>query len=574
MKRNVLTVGRRLAIGFMLVILTTIAVAGVGVSRVAQIEDHLTTINDLNAVKQRYAINFRGSVHDRSIAVRDVVMADSVAEAQPDLDLIDSLTEDYRESAAPMAEIFADASLVNAEEVAALEQIEAIEAQTVPLIEQVVERTQAGDDAAAARALAEAKPLFVDWLAAINVLIDLEEEMNAGETAEARGIASGFLALMVVFVLVAVGLATVVAWSIIRRVTTPLGHAVDVLAQVANGDLTSRMTVTSQDEVGRMGTSLNNALDAIGTAMAAVAERSSGLTAISSRIGALSGDIADGAQSSATQAGVVASAAEEVSRNVQTVASGAEQMGTSIGEIAHNAAESASVADRAMGAVSTTTATVTRLGESSRAISEVVNTITAIAEQTNLLALNATIEAARAGEAGKGFAVVAGEVKDLAQETAKATEDISGRVAAIQSDTHEAVTAIAEVEGVMRQLHDYQMSIATAVEEQTVTTTEMNRSLADTATGSGQIAESIVSVAQVAETTSSSVAQSQQAAAELARFAAELHDLLARFRFAVADPAHEPPAAVGGTVPAAAGASDAAGPAARAQEAERELVSG
>src|SRR5690625_7604664 len=181
-------------------------------------------------------------------------MADSVAEAKPDLDLIDSLTEDYRESAAPMAEIFADASLVNAEEVAALEQIEAIEAQTVPLIEQVVERTQAGDDAAAARALAEAKPLFVDWLAAINVLIDLEEEMNAGETAEARGIASGFLALMVVFVLVAVGLATVAAWSIIRRVTTPLGHAVDVLAEAATGDLTSPITVTSQDEVGRMGT--------------------------------------------------------------------------------------------------------------------------------------------------------------------------------------------------------------------------------------------------------------------------------------------------------------------------------
>lgn len=94
MKRNVLTVGRRLAIGFLLVILTTVVVAGVGVSRVVQIEDHLTTINDVNAVKQRYAINFRGSVHDRAIAVRDVVMADNVAAAQPDIDLIDSLTTD------------------------------------------------------------------------------------------------------------------------------------------------------------------------------------------------------------------------------------------------------------------------------------------------------------------------------------------------------------------------------------------------------------------------------------------------------------------------------------------------
>ena len=278
MKRNVLTVGRRLAIGFLLVILTTVVVAGVGVSRVVQIEDHLTTINDVNAVKQRYAINFRGSVHDRAIAVRDVVMADNVAAAQPDIDLIDSLTTDYSESASPMAEIFADTSRVNAEEVAAMEQIEAIEAQTLPLIEGIVEQVQAGDGASAEQLLDQAKPLFVDWLAAINVLIDLEEEMNAAETTEARGIASGFLTLMFLLVLVAVGLATAVAWSIIPRVTKPLGHAVDVLAEVADGDLTARMTVTSEDEVGRMGTSLNNALDAIGTAMAAVARRSDGLT--------------------------------------------------------------------------------------------------------------------------------------------------------------------------------------------------------------------------------------------------------------------------------------------------------
>ncbi|WP_413452665.1 methyl-accepting chemotaxis protein [Georgenia phoenicis] len=532
MNRSTLTVGRRLALGFLLVILTTVAVAGVGVSRVHQIEEHLTTVNDVNGVKQRYAINFRGSVHDRAIALRDVVLARDAGEVAAEVALIDSLAADYAESAGPMAQLFADPSLVSDEEVAAMAEIERIEAETMPVVDEVVALKNAGDEAAALALLTDrAKPLFVSWLDAINVLIDLEEEMNAVETAEARGIAGGFLPMMIGLVLVAGALATAVAWWIVRSITRPLGHAVDVLAAVADGDLTARMDVRSDDEVGRMGRSLNTALGSIGEAMAAVAARTDGLTAMSGRIGRLSDDIAAGAQSSATQAGVVASTAAEVSRNVRTVASGAEQMGASISEIAHNAGESATVAQQAVAAVGTTTATMSRLGESSRAISEVVGVITSIAEQTNLLALNATIEAARAGAAGKGFSVVAGEVKELAQETAKATEDITRKVEAILTDTREAVSGISEVEGVMRQLHEYQMSIAAAVEEQTLTTEEMNRGLGESAAGSGQIAESIVDVARVAETTTGSVAESQRAAEELSEFADELQRLMERFRF-------------------------------------------
>jgi methyl-accepting chemotaxis protein len=161
----------------------------------------------------------------------------------------------------------------------------------------------------------------------------------------------------------------------------------------------------------------------------------------------------------------------------------------------------------------------------------VVKAITSIAEQTNLLALNATIEAARAGEAGKGFAVVANEVKELAQETARATEDIARRVEAIQGDTAGATAAISEITAVIARINDYQTTIASAVEEQGATTAEMNRSVTDVATGSSAIAGNIAGVAEAAATTTEGVSQTQQAALDLARMSAQLQAVVARFRY-------------------------------------------
>ncbi len=526
-----LSVGHRIAAGFLVVILALIAVTALGVGRVAQINERLTTINDVNSVKQRYAINFRGSVHDRAIALRDVVLADTPAQAQPSVELIASLDDDYQESAVEMAEIFADPEAVSAAEREAMDGIQEVEAAGMPLIEEVVALSAAGDQEQARTVLLEqAKPMFVDWLAAVNTLIDLEESMNAEQAAAARSIGDRFLVTMLVLCVIAATIASLVAWRITRSITAPMAQAVRVFAAVAQGDLTQRLDSASKDGLGQMGPHANSALARLGEALAAVASNASLLTATSERIDGASTLVARRVEDSSAQAALVATAAREVSHHVETVAAGGEEMGASIRSIGASATEAAGVAAQAVTAADTTTATVSRLGASSREIGDVVKTITSIAEQTNLLALNATIEAARAGEAGKGFAVVAGEVKELAQETARATEDISRRVESIQSDTSSAVTAIEEVSAIIARINDHQAMIASAVEEQTATTTEMSRNVAQAASGSVNIAANIDGVADAASAMTESVAESREAALQLTRVSQEMAALAAQFR--------------------------------------------
>ena len=262
--------------------------------------------------------------------------------------------------------------------------------------------------------------------------------------------------------------------------------------------------------------------------VAEIAEIGSNLASASEELTAVSSEMGTAADETASQANVVAAAAEEGSKNVQSVATGSEEMTASIQEIAKNTTEAAKVASQAVSVAESTNVMVAKLGQSSAEIGSIIKVINSIAQQTNLLALNATIEAARAGEAGKGFAVVANEVKELAKETTKATENISRMIETIQGDTKGSVDAIAQITTIIKQVNDYMNTIACAVEEQTVTTNEMARNVSEASKGSMEIAGNIVSVADAAQKTTEGATQTQQAASELAKMACDLQSVVAR----------------------------------------------
>jgi methyl-accepting chemotaxis protein len=312
-----------------------------------------------------------------------------------------------------------------------------------------------------------------------------------------------------------------------------LADDVNTLAQAsANGRLAVRADAAKhRGEYRKIVEGFNRTLDTVVDPLKVAASQASALASSAEELTAVSNQMASNAEETATQANVVSAASEQVSKNVTVVATGSEQMQASIREISKSANESAKVAKAAVGVAETTNHTIAKLGESSVEIGKVIKVITSIAQQTNLLALNATIEAARAGEAGKGFAVVANEVKELAKETAKATEEIGQKIDAIQSDTKGAVQAIGEISTIIIQINDISNNIASAVEEQTVTTNEIARNVGEAAKGTGEIAKNIGGVAAAAENTTRGATDMQKAAQALSGMAAQLQGLVAKFTF-------------------------------------------
>ena len=276
---------------------------------------------------------------------------------------------------------------------------------------------------------------------------------------------------------------------------------------------------------------INQTLDIVTKPLEQVSENASALASCSEALNVASQNMVSNAHETATQAAAVAASSELVSANVEVVAAGAEEMQTSIREIARNASESARVAREAVRMAEGANGTISKLGDSSTEIGKVIKVITSIAQQTNLLALNATIEAARAGEAGRGFAVVAKEVKELAKETAKATEDISHKIEAIQGDTQGAILAIGKITEIINSINEIANSIAAAVEQQATTTSAIGHHVNDAATGSGEISRTISLVAAVAKDATAGANDTQEAARALSRMAADLQSVLARFSF-------------------------------------------
>ena len=355
-----------------------------------------------------------------------------------------------------------------------------------------------------------------------------EQTASAAEVEAAHTYRTGrdlVVALAVAGLLLAVGLALLVA----RSVTGPVRRIQETLEKVAAGDLRVRVAATGTDELGRVSAALDRSLDAITGVLRVASDSARHLAESSGRLAATADAMGEDARVAAQQAATVLDGATGVTASVDTVAAGSTQMRAAINEISSNAQQASRVAGQAVGVAEQTTQMVGKLGESSEEIASVVKTITAIAEQTNLLALNATIEAARAGEAGKGFAVVASEVKELAQETARATETIARRVESIRSDTAGAVEAIGAISTVIGEINDFQATIAAAVEEQTATTDEMSRSVSEAAGGSRHISTAIAGLAEGTRTSTARVAAAQTASADLARMGSELETALAAF---------------------------------------------
>jgi methyl-accepting chemotaxis protein len=410
-------------------------------------------------------------------------------------------------------------------------------------------------------------PMFKENIAKVkNEVKRLQDQTQA---AQSRG-----FVVLVAGTIIAVFLAGIFTWSLIRVIATPLLNITNVASRLAKGDIELDVPYEARDEIGSLAQSFRDviaynrtvaeACEALGhgnlnvtveakseedhlarnfthavkslrDTIRQMAESSAGLASASEELAATSAQMSSNAEETATKSGAVSSAAEEIAANVQTVVSGSEEMSASIREISTNAHEAAKVAGNGVVIASAANEKVVKLSESSQQIGQVIKVITSIAAQTHLLALNATIEAARAGEAGKGFAVVANEVKELAKQTATATEDISRKIEAIQTDTQSAMESITRISDIIAKVNDIQHAIASAVEQQTATTNEISRNISDVAKGNQEIARNVTGVTQAAKSTTEGAEYTNKAAGELARLATTLQELVREFDYADKD---------------------------------------
>ena len=547
-----LTIGARLLLGFGAVLTLMIVLATVSISKVNGISADLAVINDVNSVKQRYAINFRGSVHDRAISLRDVTLVSDPGELRTVLADIERLAGNYANSAERMDAMFAAGTGVTPDERQILASIKDTEARTLPLLREVVRLQQTGDATQARTVLMErARPAFVEWLARINQFIDLQEQKNRTVAASARDAAEGFQQFMLALCGAALALGAAVAWWCVASIR-PLRRLTAAMRGLAGGDLAADIpSVDRRDETGDVARAVQvfkaSAVEKVRLdgemnrmAQEAAAEKRRAVEAVAAAfertVGGIVGRLATEATSmentaramtgsaglASRQADAVGTSAEEASGSVQKVASAAEQLSGSIHGIGRQVAQSARIIGRAVEDARRTDDTVRALADGAAKIGEVVGLISTIATQTNLLALNATIEAARAGEAGRGFAVVASEVKALAAQTAKATEEIGTQIGYMQATTGEAVVAIRGIAATVGEVGEIATTIAVAVEEQGSATAEIARSVQQIARASQDVTATIAAVGQAAAETGTASGAVLEAAAGLTRQAEQL----------------------------------------------------
>jgi len=479
--KNEISVATRLTVGFGILLAMMLVLSILSILKVNAIDASLQKISDVNNVKQRYAINFRGSVHDRAIALRDVTLVGD-NEIGAVTSLIDKLNRDYQNSAQPLDSLFAaGGATITADERDLLAKIKQSESRTMPLIEKIIAARKSGNiDGARQMMLTEAKPAFIDWLAAINGFIDQQEKTTGVESDQARKAAHNFQSLTLALLAVAVAIGAVVAWRVTHYLLRALGaepSEVKALASaVDRGELYHEVELRNKNEDSIMGVLLKMSRNLRATVVE-VHGASSIVTEISARIEERNGNLSSRTEDQASSLEETAAAMEELTATVKQNADSARDAN----QLAQNASEIASKGGQIVGEV---VQTMNSIDDSSRKIVEIIGVIDGIAFQTNILALNAAVEAARAGEQGRGFAVVATEVRNLAQRSSTAAREVKAlideSVAQIHAGTQlveHAGSTMRDIVQSVRQVSDRVGAITTASDEQRLGIEEVNSAI-------------------------------------------------------------------------------------------------
>jgi methyl-accepting chemotaxis protein len=530
-----LTIGKKISAGFAVVFVLIVVTSCLAYYKVKESQGVETYVIEVRIPTINSDSNLDSSLQNSQLRTRDAILhAGDHATQEINIQAYNRAVSEAEKSLAELKEFSRDWVLQeNRDRLAHVES-------TLPALRQAQQKIISLGDNGSPAAVKQATEILYKEAKPINdsMLVDLAalrasfmKLLTEREKPMLAAAGRAIIVTMAISTVLAIVLGIIIATFISRRISAATTSVLNQAEAIAAGDLTGEdLRVISEDELGDLTKAINKMQDSLRKVIVSISENAQQVASASEEFSASSQQITANSEETSAQANNVTAATDHVSQNLQTVATGAEEMSSTIKDIAKNAGEAARVATEAMQTAQTTNATVAKLGESSAEIGQVIKVITSIAQQTNLLALNATIEAARAGEAGKGFAVVANEVKELAKQTAKATEDISRKINAIQEDTKSAVEAIGAISGVITQINDFTTTIATAVEEQSATTNEMSRNVVEAAKGSGQISENVHGMAQAAQSTSSSAHESQQAAAQLAQMSTQLQGLVQQFK--------------------------------------------